>query len=207
MRDSAGIAGGFLMAFGLLISRTAGADDGVRKDQPSPERNEPASAASDQDSLRDPPSLRETGRVGSTKMKTQGFPIDDSRAVTPDPSETAVTPLDTDDDDPGAAAAASTGHVDPAVLEPEIDARMAGARVCRLEIARRKRVAPAQVRAQTLELRWVILPSGRVAARQVVATSPVDPDVMTCVKRRMGSWTFTAPTGGPLALDRNLVFK
>ncbi|HVR61779.1 MAG TPA: hypothetical protein VMU50_07750 [Polyangia bacterium] len=197
------------MGLGLIVAPTAGGQEREPQNAPPADRDRAASPGGDRDSPREPASLRETGRVGSTSVNTQGFPIDDGRVVTPDPAEMAVTPMPMGDDDAdvGGGAAASTGHIAPAVLEPEIDARMTGALVCRLEIARRKRITTDQVRAETLELRWVILPSGRVGGQQVVATSPVDPDVMSCVKRRMASWTFTAPTGGAVSLSRNLSFK
>jgi hypothetical protein len=98
------------------------------------------------------------------------------------------------------------GFIDPILLDQELQARLSMARSCRVDVARHKRVAPAQVLAKALELRWIILPSGTVAGTQVVATAPVDPEVMSCVKLRMASWTFTRPQGGRMAMDRALTF-
>ena len=196
---------GFLLGLGMLVSRTGQgqSSDDDRKSEPAVGRDQ---ASSDQSPVNGP-SLRETGRIGATTPgKTEGFPIDGSRRIMSVPSEMAVTPVAAANGIEMAAEATPTGHVDPALLEPEVEARFAGARLCRLEVARHKRIAPEQVRAKTLELRWTILPSGTVGATQVVATAPVDPDVMSCVKARMAGWTFTAPTGGAIAMDRSLEF-
>lgn len=212
MRWTSGMRVGLLMATGLLVARAAGAENDVRKDERAEQRDPSAANEGDRarESARDPASAsppRETGRVGSTP-KAAGFPIEGSGPIMPVSPETAITPIEKGDEAQDVAGAgAPAGHIDPALLEPEIQAGLATARLCRLEIARRKRIAPERVRAQTLELRWVILSSGTVGDRVVVATSPVDPDVMTCVKGRMAGWTFTAPTGGQMALRRDLVFK
>jgi hypothetical protein len=96
--------------------------------------------------------------------------------------------------------------IDPAILEREIRARFFDARACRMEVARRKHVAPAQIAGKSLALRWTILPSGTVEATQVVALSPTDPDLVNCLKLRMVQWRFTPPRGGALALDRTYSF-
>lgn len=197
MRRQSGMWMGLLLGLGVLAARTAGAQDDKKNDP----------AADNPDNPMNGPSLRETGRIGATSSKTEGFPIDESRRVTTVPSETAVTPVaEANGIAMSEADATPSGHIDPARLEPEVEARFANARLCRIEVARHKRIAIDQVRAKTLELRWTILPSGLVAATQVVATSPADADVMSCVKARMASWKFTAPTGGAVAMDRSLAF-
>ena len=72
--------------------------------------------------------------------------------------------------------------------------------------ARRKRVPPALITADTLTLRWTIAGKGQVAAMDVVGSTPVDPDVLDCVKRDTNGWLFTAPVGGDVRLNRALVF-
>ncbi len=207
MRRRIGFWVGLLMTLGLLVSRVAGGQDDDKKNQPAPDRAPAATRDRDRDLLNGGPSLSETGRIGSTSVDTGGFPIDGRRAVMTLPSETAVTPVPGPlGDNDLTASNAPAGHIDPAVLEPEVEARFAGARLCRLEVARHKRIAPEHVQAKSLELRWIILPSGAVAGTQVVATAPVDPDIMSCVKARMAGWRFTQPTGGALAMDRSLTF-
>jgi hypothetical protein len=153
------------------------------------------------------PSLRETGRVGSASVEG-GVGIQ-RRAVLNLPAENSVAKaVNTDEaQDQERRQSAAGGFIDPILLDQELQARLSQARTCRVDVARRKRVAPTLVVAKTLELRWIIQPSGIVAATQVVATTPTDPGVMSCVKLRMASWTFTRPLGGPLAMDRALVFR
>ena len=204
MRRVGGFCVGMSMALGMLFSRVAGAEDEDRKNEGAVDREQ---AASDRDNPVNGPSLSRTGRIGSTVLEKGGVTIDGQRPVLTVPSETAVAPVAVANDIQLAGEGdAATGTIDAKVLEPEIAARFTGARVCRLEVARHKRIAAADVRAKTLELRWTILPSGRVGARQVVATAPVDLDVMSCVKARMATWTFTAPSGGAVALTRTLTF-
>jgi hypothetical protein len=99
------------------------------------------------------------------------------------------------------------GQVDLGLLDQEIDARFASLDHCRVDVARRKRVSPAQIAADTLTLRWTILGKGQVAAMDVVGSTPVDPEVMDCIKREGSSWRFTAPFGGDVRLQRVLVFR
>jgi len=78
---------------------------------------------------------------------------------------------------------------------------------CRTDVARRKRLAPAQVTVDTLTLRWTILGRGQVAAMEVIGSTPVDADVLDCIKRDANGWLFTTPVGGDVRLNRALVFR
>lgn len=207
---------GFLTALGLAAVPIAGAQEGDQREQgetnrkveATPDRAQAPTAADRDRDVLNGPSLSETGRIGATRLETGGVAIDTSRDVMTLPAETAVTPMATPNDpDAIGTGQTPTGYIDPAVLEPEIEARFASARLCRLEIARHKRTAPEQVAAKTLELRWTILPTGAVTGTQVVATAVADPDIMSCVKARMAGWMFTQPRGGPVRMDRTLTFR
>ena len=50
-------------------------------------------------------------------------------------------------------------------------------------------------------------PQGDIAATEVVATAPIDIDVMDCVKGAMRTWTFTRPRGGPVPVERAFHFR
>jgi hypothetical protein len=92
-----------------------------------------------------------------------------------------------------------------AVLERQIHSRFALLNDCPAEVARRTRLTAASLKARRLTLRWTILPTGHVADTAVVATSPVDPRVMDCVKRQMSLWSFTHPDG-PMRVERPFTF-
>ena len=99
----------------------------------------------------------------------------------------------------------NAGIVDTVLLKREIRSRFAELNDCPREVARHKRTAT--LRARRLTLRWTILPSGQVANTAVVATSPVNVDVMDCVKRQMSIWSFVRPRGGSLNLERPFAFR
>ena len=100
-----------------------------------------------------------------------------------------------------------TGRVNARLLDRDITAKFAALDHCRTDVARRKRVPPALITADTLTLRWTIARKGQVAAMDVVGSTPVDPEVLDCVKRDTNGWLFPAPGGGELRLNRALVFR
>lgn len=91
-------------------------------------------------------------------------------------------------------------------LDKQIHARFALLNDCPAEVARHTRLTAAALKAKRLTLRWTILPTGRVADTAVVATSPVDPRVMDCVKRQMSLWSFAHPDA-PMRVERPFAFK
>ena len=147
------------------------------------------------------PSLYETGRVGTAPQATpkaiapeEQFDLGREKAVD---SATASLP----------PAAPRAGVVDQAVLDQQIENRFAALENCRVDVARQKRVPPTEILATTLTLRWTIRPNGVTADTVVVASSPVDIDVMSCVKTAMMRWKFMAPRGGPVRLERVFNFR
>jgi hypothetical protein len=99
------------------------------------------------------------------------------------------------------------GRVNVRLLDRDITAKFASLDHCRTDVARRKRVPPALITANTLTLRWTIAGKGQVEAMDVVGSTPVDPEVLDCVKRDANRWLFTAPVGGDVRLNRALVFR
>ena len=99
------------------------------------------------------------------------------------------------------------GRVNARLLDRDITAKFASLNHCRTDVARRKRVPPALIDADTLTLRWTIAGGGQVAAMEVVGSTPVDPEVLNCVKRDAKGWLFAAPVGGDVRLNRALVFR
>ena len=74
---------------------------------------------------------------------------------------------------------------------PEWRARFGELRRCPGEVAFRRSVRPRAVKAGRVVLRWIIDLEGRVRDAAVVAAAPVDPDVMSCVHRKMSEWQIT----------------
>lgn len=142
-----------------------------------------------------------SGRVASAPVVTDRGPIA-AGAIPSNGPELSVT----------AAVAATAvpepaGRVNARLLDRDITAKLASLNHCRTDIARRKRVPPALISADTLTLRWTIAGKGQVSAMEVVGSTPVDPDVLNCVKRDANGWLFAAPVGGDVRLNRALVFR
>jgi hypothetical protein len=181
----------FVILQGLAL--TSLADDGDSAPPPAPLSSS---------ALMSGPSLRETGRIG-------GIPVGTGETIQPvvavvDTREKSIAP---------AAATVGThppprvGTIDGATLQREIHQSFARLDDCRIDAARRVRIAPGDVRADSLTLRWTIQPDGKASMTEVVATTPTDIEVMNCVKITMRLWTFTRPLGGPLPVERDFKFR
>ena len=119
------------------------------------------------------------------------------------PGEPTVLPVVGPEERP---APLSLGKVNQAVLGREIKSHFAALGSCRTEVARHGKIAPIAGSKHRLILRWTILPNGRVADTAVIATARVNLRVMDCVKRRMSVWSFSAPHGGSVRVERPLTF-
>jgi hypothetical protein len=182
----------------------------VKGEEPAPPPT-PAAAASDPlapSSLLSGPSLYETGKVG---VSAGAAP---APAPTPVPQELQWAGNGEKSIKPVAADIADAppprppeGVIDPARLEREIATNFESVENCRVDVARVKQVQLGKVMADQLLLRWTIEPSGQTAATEVVATTPVDLEVMDCVKGIMTRWTFTRPRGGQVHVERAFTFR
>jgi hypothetical protein len=106
-----------------------------------------------------------------------------------------------------ALAAAPEGSIDRRELAWEIATRFEALQDCRVEVARRRQVPLGAVQADRLSLRWTILETGQTTGATAVGTTAIDADVLDCVKKQMLGWTFSAPSGGPLAVERVFEFR
>lgn len=73
---------------------------------------------------------------------------------------------------------------------------------CRIEVARRRRVTPAQVSAGTVVLRFTVEPSGRVRNAEAVWAANTDLEVAACAKRVLSEWTFAKHARGDITVER-----
>ncbi len=142
-----------------------------------------------------------SGRVASAAVVADRAPIA-AGAIPSNGPELSVTAAMA-----ATAAAEPAGRVNARLLDRDVTAKLASLNHCRTDVARRKRVPPALISADKLTLRWTIAGKGQVAAMDVVGSTPVDPDVLDCVKRDANGWLFAAPVGGDVRLNRALVFR
>ena len=181
--------GGVGLALGLATPFAASAQSAASDERLSPAR------------LMQGPSLQETGRVGVMAPEAPSIAgqkelsLQPEKEVAPVAEGLAVEPVQ------------PTGVVDQTRLGREIDGYFAGLDDCRINVARAKQVLPAGVVADSLLLRWTILPNGHTSMTTVVATSPTDGEVMNCVKAAMARWTFATPRGGPVPVERPFAFR
>jgi cytoskeletal protein RodZ len=148
------------------------------------------------------PSLYETGRVGNMAVSEPGVRAGHTGArVMPKELPVEAKIMHTD------PAVPTPGVVNTAVLGREIKSRFTLLKDCPTEVARQKRAAPDSISASRLTLRWTILPNGRIADTQAVATSPVNGHVLDCVKRQMSQWVFSPPKGGSVRVERLFRFR
>jgi hypothetical protein len=141
-----------------------------------------------------------TGRIANVPVAHEGTSI--APAVLRQSHEVPVAPAAT-----LALAPPPPGVIDDKLLAGEIAARFEPLELCRIDVARSKQLRVDEVEADRLMLRWTIEPTGEAAATQVVATAPVDADVLHCVKHQMTAWTFSRPSGGPLPVERVFRFR
>jgi hypothetical protein len=148
------------------------------------------------------PSIYETGRVGVAPEAepTAIVPEEEMGSRREKRVKRAVAGVDTGPIQP------PPGVVDSPTLEREIRTRFSEVESCRVDVARIRQVLPAEITAEKLMLRWTILPTGETTRTAVVATAPVDLDVMDCVKGVMSRWHFTSPVGGPVEIERAFAF-
>lgn len=154
------------------------------------------------------PSLYETGKVGVMPESAT------TPAPTPVPaelqwagnSEKSIKPVAADIAD-APPPRPPEGIIDPVRLAQEIQTNFETVENCRVDVARAKRVALSKVVADELLLRWTIEPSGLTGPTEVVAATPVDLELMDCVKAVMSRWAFTQPRGGAIRVERPFTFR
>jgi hypothetical protein len=82
-------------------------------------------------------------------------------------------------------------------LDSNMGQRVNDLLACRLEIAADRRVPNKRVTAGSLLLRWTVQPDGSVTSAEAVSMKDTDPDVSSCVQRKMSAWQFVRQRNAP----------
>lgn len=137
-----------------------------------------------------------TGRVGGLSPRSDGpivspsIPDGQARRVTP---ATASGRARRDDE----MLAQRTADVS----QQEVQQTEAPVAACRIEVARRRRVAPAELAAGSVIVRFTVEPSGRVRDAEAVAAINTDLEVAACAKRVVSDWRFAKHTAGDIKVE------
>jgi hypothetical protein len=92
-------------------------------------------------------------------------------------------------------------------LDSNMDQRVNDLLACRLQIAADRRVPAKRVMAGSLLLRWTVRPDGSVTDAEAVSMKDTDPEVSSCVQRKMSLWQFDRPRDAPeLRLKQRIRF-
>ena len=138
-----------------------------------------------------------TGRVGNP---WQGSDASVTAPNIPDPSShrnaVVLTPLARRDDDNGRPVRRGD------LSEQEYRQTDVAVGNCRVEVARRRQVAPARLAAGTVLVRFTIERSGRVRNAEAVAETNTDLEVAACAKRVVSDWRFAKHAGGEITVER-----
>jgi len=190
--------------WGVPVLLALGLAAPVKAEPPAVPATDPLSPSS----LLSGPSLYETGKVG---VSPDSAPVP---APTPIPpvmdwagnGEKSIKPVAADIAN-APPPRPPEGVIDPARLQRETASALETVENCRFDVARDKRIAPSKVVADQLILRWTIDPSGQTSSTEVVAATPVDLELMDCVKAAMSRWSFTRPRGGSSRVERLYAFR
>ncbi len=138
-----------------------------------------------------------TGRVGDLSPRAEvpvgAARIPDGRAVGNAPK---VAPASGDREEPTLPRA--TG-----LSEQEYQQTERSVANCRIEVARRRRVVPAQVSAGTVVVRFTVERSGRVRDAEAVWAANTDLEVAACAKRVVSEWTFSKHASGDIHAEHS----
>lgn len=134
-------------------------------------------------------------RSNQTHSRMQTVPMPEQRS--------AITPAEVDDTaKPERTAGVVRSSRVPIGLDnmrgPGAEQRRDELRGCRGTVAMQRKVPSRRIEAGRVELRFDLLPDGSVSGLEVVSLSPTDPDVLSCVKRRIAEWRFP-PGDSPAA--------
>jgi hypothetical protein len=78
---------------------------------------------------------------------------------------------------------------------------------CRVEVARRRQVAPNKLAAKEVVLRFNVQADGRVRNAEAVSALDTDLEIAACAKRVLSEWIFAKHPGEAIAVERTYRFR
>jgi hypothetical protein len=155
--------------------------------------------------------LRDIKDAPSDKVKD--VPVQDPGTRIPPPAQVTATaperqapPRQAREDDPTTLPVLSGEQRRSLFATPGYQQRFAELRRCREEVALARKARVSEIRAEGVELRWMVRSDGQVQGVEVVAAGPTDPDVMACVHRMVASWRIDPPPNMPYRASHRLSF-
>ena len=89
----------------------------------------------------------------------------------------------------------------------EVHRTDAAVAACRIDVARRRHVAPAKVAADAVVLRFTIEHSGRVRDAEAISADGTDLEVAACAKRVLSEWVFAKRGKERTVVERTYRFR
>jgi hypothetical protein len=143
--------------------------------------------------------LSGSGKIAETKIQPEGI----DPAAVGSHGDPVVKPAQSRTEPPPPAAASA--RMDPVAEEQYLTVEHR-VQACRVEVARRRRVLPAEVAAGAVTLRWTVEATGRVKNAEAVAVQATDLEVAACAKRVITEWVFPKSRSGSVTVERTYRF-
>ena len=148
--------------------------------------------------------LSSTGRIGAYAPQSSS---EIAPGVAPPTSETdsasrGLRPVSTERANPGAPADRRGG-----LAEEEFTPTDGPVAACRVEVARRRQVAPKKLAAKEVVLRFNVEADGHVRNAEAVFAPETDLEIAACAKRVLSEWVFAKHAGEAIAVERTYRFR
>ena len=78
---------------------------------------------------------------------------------------------------------------------------------CRVEVARRRQIAPKKVAAKVVVVRFNVEADGHVRNAEAVSALDTDLEIAACAKRVLSEWVFAKHAGEAIAVERTYRFR
>lgn len=148
----------------------------------------------------------ESDEVKRVPVQVPGAGIDPPPDLSSRGRERAVPPPEPREDRPATLPELPAAQRRALFSTPAYQRRFEELAQCREEVAVIRKAKPSEVAAGILELRWMVARDGNVQGVEVAALSKTDPDVMTCVHRKVSAWRITPSPATPYRATHNVRF-
>jgi hypothetical protein len=148
--------------------------------------------------------LSSTGRIGAYTPQSSSQIAPSAAPPTPerDSASRALRPVSTDRANLSAPADRGGG-----LAEEEFTPTDGPVTACRVEVARRRQVAPKTLAAKEVVLRFNVEADGHVRNAEAVSALDTDLEIAACAKRVLSEWVFAKHAGEAVAVERTYRFR